>query len=52
MVFSISSDGVEAILDNKDIKIVFDATSAKGHLYNAPLLKEAERLQLTLLQLL
>ena len=46
--YSISSDGVEAILDNKDIKIVFDATSAKGHLYNAPLLKEAGKIAIDL----
>jgi acetaldehyde dehydrogenase (acetylating) len=39
--FKTSDQGVEAILDNKEIKIVFDATSAKGHLHNAPLLKAA-----------
>lgn len=39
--FKTSTEGVKAILGEKDIKIVFDATSAKAHLYNAPLLKEA-----------
>ena len=39
--FKTSDQGVEAILDSKEIKIVFDATSAKGHLHNAPLLKAA-----------
>jgi acetaldehyde dehydrogenase len=33
--------GVEDILNNRDIKIVFDATSAEGHRHNAPLLKAA-----------
>lgn len=38
---STSSDGVEAILEEKDIKIVFEATSAKAHIANAPRFKEA-----------
>lgn len=39
--FKTSTKGVEAILGEEDIKIVFDATSAKAHLHNAPLLKAA-----------
>lgn len=31
--------GIDAILGNKDIKIVFDATGARPHLKHAPLLK-------------
>jgi acetaldehyde dehydrogenase len=40
--------GIEAILDDGEIKIVFDATSAKGHLRNAPLLKEAGKIAVDL----
>jgi len=37
-----TTDGVDAFLqDPGDVKIVFDCTSAKGHLYNGPKLKEA-----------
>ena len=39
-----STRSVDAILDNKDIKIVFDATSAKPAMENAPLLKEAGKI--------
>lgn len=38
--FHTTHEGLESILDRKEIKIVFDATSAKGHLHNAPLLEE------------
>lgn len=38
--YNISSKGIEAILGNKSIDIVFDATGAKPHLMHAPLLKE------------
>ncbi len=37
--FNTSHQGIEAILGNKDIKIVFDATSAKAHMRHAQLLK-------------
>lgn len=40
--------GVTAILDDPEIKIVFDATSAKGHLANAPLLKAAGKIAVDL----
>lgn len=36
-----SADGVDAILNRDDIDLVFDATSAKAHLANAPQLVEA-----------
>jgi acetaldehyde dehydrogenase len=36
-----SVDGASAIVREKDIKIVFEATSAAAHLKNAPLLREA-----------
>jgi acetaldehyde dehydrogenase len=40
--------GITAILDDPEIKIVFDATSAKGHLANAPLLKAAGKIAIDL----
>lgn len=36
-----AADGVESILSDPEIKIVFDATSAKAHLQNAPKLEQA-----------
>jgi len=39
-----SINGVNAVLGEEDIKIVFDATSAKSALQNAPLLKEAGKI--------
>ncbi|HVJ49614.1 acetaldehyde dehydrogenase (acetylating) [Desulfitobacterium sp.] len=36
-----SAEGIQAILSDPSIKIVFDATSAGAHLKHAPLLKEA-----------
>lgn len=38
--YNTSAKGIEAILGNKSIDIVFDATGAKPHLMHAPLLKE------------
>ncbi|MDD3169794.1 MAG: acetaldehyde dehydrogenase (acetylating) [Eubacteriales bacterium] len=38
--YQTSYDGVDAILENKEIKIVFDATSAKAHCTIATVLKE------------
>ena len=43
-----STAGVEAVLSRKDIKIVFDATGAKIHLVNAPLLKQAGKIAIDL----
>lgn len=43
-----SADGIQAILDDPDIAIVFDATSAKAHLQHAPLLREAGKLAIDL----
>jgi len=39
-----SINGVNAVLEEEDIKIVFDATSAKSALQNASLLKEAGKI--------
>jgi len=39
-----SINGVNAVLEEEDIKIVFDATSAKSALQNAPLLKGAGKI--------
>jgi acetaldehyde dehydrogenase len=36
-----SAGGIEAVLDRDDIELVFEATSAKAHLVNAPRLREA-----------
>ena len=46
--FKTTSAGVEAILDDPAIRIVFDCTSAKGHLHNAPLLKAAGKIAVDL----
>ncbi|SDE19282.1 acetaldehyde dehydrogenase (acetylating) [Sporomusa acidovorans] len=42
--FKTSLEGVKAVAADPDIKIVFDATSAKAHLYNAPILKAAGKI--------
>ncbi|EHQ87385.1 acetaldehyde dehydrogenase (acetylating) [Desulfosporosinus youngiae] len=42
--FKTSLEGVSAVAADPDIKIVFDATSAKAHLYNAPILKAAGKI--------
>lgn len=39
-----SIEGCKAILEDPEIKIVFEATSAKAHLANAPLLREAGKI--------
>ncbi|HHW06244.1 MAG TPA: acetaldehyde dehydrogenase (acetylating) [Clostridia bacterium] len=46
--FKTSVDGVNAVLAEEDIKIVFDATGAKPHLQHAPLLKEAGKIAIDL----
>jgi len=38
---STSTEGIDAILSDPEIKIVFDATTAYAHMKHAPLLKEA-----------
>ncbi len=42
--YKTSIEGVKAVAEEKDIQIVFDATSAKAHLYDAPILKEAGKI--------
>jgi acetaldehyde dehydrogenase len=44
--FKTSIKGVEAVLEDPEVKFVFDATSAKAHLANAPRLKEAGKISL------
>jgi len=43
-----SDKSIDAVLDDKDIKIVFDATSAQTHAKHAPLLKEAGKIAIDL----
>lgn len=43
-----SHKGIDSVLEEKDIKIVFDATAAKPHLKHAPLLKEAGKIAIDL----
>jgi acetaldehyde dehydrogenase len=43
-----SAEGIKAVLDNPEIKIVFDATSAKAHVRHAKLLREAGRIAVDL----
>ncbi|WP_027718373.1 acetaldehyde dehydrogenase (acetylating) [Desulfovirgula thermocuniculi] len=43
-----SHEGIEAILREPEIKIVFDATGAKPHLKHAPLLREAGKIAIDL----
>lgn len=42
--FPVTTNGIQDILGEEDIKIVFDATGAKAHLTHAPLLKEAGKI--------
>jgi acetaldehyde dehydrogenase (acetylating) len=46
--FKTSTRGVDAILEDPDIKIVFEATSAKAHAANAPRLKAAGKIAIDL----
>lgn len=41
---STSADGIRAILEQPDIRVVFDATSAKAHVRHAPALADAGRI--------
>ncbi|MCS7233149.1 MAG: acetaldehyde dehydrogenase (acetylating) [Synergistetes bacterium] len=43
-----SVKGIDAVLEEDDIKIVFDATTAKAHIRHAPLLKEAGKIAIDL----
>lgn len=42
--FQTTTNGIEDILGEEDIKIVFDATGAKAHMVHAPLLKAAGKI--------
>ena len=42
--FKTSIEGVDAVAAEADIKFVFDATSAKAHLHNAPVLRAAGKI--------
>ncbi|MDR1430039.1 MAG: acetaldehyde dehydrogenase (acetylating) [Spirochaetaceae bacterium] len=44
--FATSTKGVDAAAEDPEVKIVFDATSAKAHLYNAPILKAAGKISI------
>lgn len=46
--YETSTRGAEAILGREDIKIVFDATSAKAHRIHAPLLQKAGKIAIDL----
>jgi acetaldehyde dehydrogenase len=43
-----SHDGIQPILDDPEIKIVFDATSAHAHVHHAKMLREANRIAIDL----
>jgi acetaldehyde dehydrogenase len=43
-----SHDGIQPILDDPEIKIVFDATSAYAHVRHAKMLREADRIAVDL----
>lgn len=43
-----SHEGISAVLQEPDIKIVFDSTGAKPHLRHAPLLREAGKIAIDL----
>lgn len=43
-----SHQGIRAVLEEPDIKIVFDSTGAKPHLKHAPLLREAGKIAIDL----
>ncbi|MCL4441995.1 MAG: acetaldehyde dehydrogenase (acetylating) [Clostridia bacterium] len=43
-----STEGVQAVLADEEIKVVFDATGAKPHLQHAPLLKAAGKIAIDL----
>ena len=43
-----SHDGIQPILDDPDIQIVFDATSAHAHVRHAKMLRDADRIAIDL----
>lgn len=43
-----SHDGIDAVLEDTECRIVFDATSAKAHMAHAPRLKEAGKIAIDL----
>ena len=43
-----TAEGVQPVLDDPDIKLVFEATSAKAHMQNAPQYKEAGKIAVDL----
>ncbi len=43
-----SHEGIQAILEDPEIRLVFDATSAKAHVRHAPLLREAGKIAIDL----
>lgn len=43
-----SHEGIDAVLEDPEIKLVFDATSAKAHLRHAPMLAEAGKVAVDL----
>lgn len=43
-----SFDSIKAIQDNRDCDIVFDVTSAKAHLFHAPILKKLKKFTIDL----
>src|SRR5437588_3907868 len=45
---SASADGIQAVLEDPEIKLVFDATSAKAHVRHAKALREAGRIAVDL----
>ena len=48
MKINTSIEGIRAVINDPDIKIVFDATGAKPHLIHAPLLKKAGKIAIDL----
>lgn len=42
--FAVTTEGIEAILAEEEIRIVFDATGAKAHQVHAPLLRKAGKI--------
>ena len=48
MGIATTAEGIGPILEQDDIKIVFDATGAKPHMHHAPLLREAGKIAIDL----
>jgi acetaldehyde dehydrogenase len=46
MGFKTSIQGVDAVAEDREIAFVFDATSARAHLHNAPILKAAGKISI------